>query len=137
MGLTILTVVFAVLSVVFAVIVRRKTGDRVPTFAALAVGLLVTSLVFAGNRFANFYNERTLVCTVTGKDRGGQDSSYRIYTKQCGTLANKDAKLRGKFNSSDVWQKIKPDHTYELRVAGARVPFFSHFPNVFEVKPVK
>jgi hypothetical protein len=137
-GLLVLTAVLIVLSIMAGLITYKvQNDDAVLGFAALVAGLIITSLTFGYNWFGNFHNDHWAVCTVISKDRGGQDGSYRIYTDTCGTLANKDAMLRGKFRSADMWQQIQPNHIYMLHIAGARVPLFSHFPNVFEVKPVK
>ncbi|ASU81538.1 hypothetical protein CDO52_00905 [Nocardiopsis gilva YIM 90087] len=80
------------------------------------------------------YNERHVECTVTNKDRGGDDGSYRIYTEQCGVLANTDSLWHAKWDSADVWQGIEPGQTYRFHVVGWRFGFFSHFPNVLDVE---
>lgn len=102
------------------------------------VALLVVLGIFFGGIFPSFYNERTLECTVTDKDRGYNQetgsSQYRIYTDECGTLSNEDSMLRGKFNSGDVQGRLKEGQTYELTVVGPRVPFMSVFPNILDVR---
>lgn len=80
------------------------------------------------------YDERVLSCTITDKDRGGDEGSYRVYTEECGQLSNVDSIWRGKHDSADVWQDIQPGETVDLRIVGWRSPFFSVFPNILEVE---
>lgn len=80
------------------------------------------------------HDERVMTCTVTDKDRGGDDGSYRIYTDECGQLSNNDSVWRGKYDSADVWQQIEPGNTYRLTVVGWRMGFLSTFPNVLKVE---
>lgn len=81
------------------------------------------------------YNERTLTCEVTGKDRGGKEDDMRVYTS-CGTFINADSTWRGKHNSADLWAKIHEGETYRFDVAGWRLGFTSDFPNIFKVSEV-
>lgn len=81
------------------------------------------------------YNERTLTCKVTDKDRGGKDDDMRVYTS-CGTFINADSTWRGKHNSADLWARIEPGKTYQFDVAGWRLGFTSDFPNIFGLKEV-
>lgn len=96
-------------------------------FAALMVVWLPASYAFS-------HNDRTLTCTVTDKDRGADEGSYRVYTEECGQLANEDSVWRGKYDSADVWQDLKVGETYRLHVVGYRIPFLSQFPNVLSVE---
>lgn len=96
------------------------------------LGFIVLSFLFYPLGFAN-HNERVITCHVTEKDRGGDNGSYRVYTEDCGTLANRDQWFRGKTNSADVWNEIKPGQTQRFHVVGWRFELFSDFPNVLEV----
>lgn len=106
--------------------------------ALIAAGVvLIVGLILALGIWPSFYNERTLDCTVTDKDRGynqeTKSSEYRVYTKECGTLSNEDSLLRGKFDSGDVQGQLEEGKTYSITVVGPRVPFLSVFPNILEV----
>jgi hypothetical protein len=79
------------------------------------------------------HNPRTEECTVTEKDRGGENGSYRVYTEECGVLANQDSMWLGKYDSADVWAQIEPGQTYTFRIVGWRNEFFSNFPNIVEI----
>lgn len=108
-------------------VVATGAGLFCAVMAALVVGWLPASYAFA-------HNDRTLTCTVTDKDRGGDEGSYRVYTEECGQLANEDSMWRGKYDSADVWQDLKVGETYKLHVVGYRIPFLSQFPNVLSVE---
>lgn len=108
---------------------------------AASVVAIICILVFGTTTWWNwattYRNDRWETCHVTGKDRGGKDGSYRVYTSDCGTLVNEDSTLRRKYNSADIWQKIPSKGVVELRIAGMRAGFLSHFPNIFDVREVK
>jgi hypothetical protein len=103
--------------------------------AALGCILLFGSVVW-WNWATTYRDDHWATCHVTGKDRGGDDGSYRIYTSDCGQLANQDSVLRLKFDSADVWQQIPNQGPVELRIAGLRFGPLSQFPNVFDVREV-
>lgn len=100
----------------------------------LAGGLVGTLLAALPVTWAQVhYNERTISCHVTGKDRGGNDGGMRVYTS-CGTFQNTDSILRGKNTSADVYGRIKPDTEQTFTVVGWRLGLTSDFPNILEVK---
>lgn len=86
---------------------------------------------------ANFAHVEVQTCTVTDKDRtAGQDgkSNMRIYTADCGVFSVEDSIPDGAWDSADRYSKIEVGKTYTFRSRGYRVPFFSMFPNIVEVK---
>lgn len=111
-----------------------RTPDNVAGCGGIA---LIASLVIgaaAVSYTAATWDERVQECTVTSKDRGGGSGSYRIYTEECGVLANKDSVWHTKWNSADVQASLEPGSTYELRVVGWRFGPTSTFPNVIAVE---
>lgn len=107
--------------------------------AIIAGIVVILGLIVGLGIYPSFYNERTITCTVTDKDRGMDsegNSNYRVYTEQCGTFSNEDSFLRGKLDSGDVQGQLEEGQTYELTVVGPRIPFMSVFPNILEVQPV-
>jgi uncharacterized protein (UPF0179 family) len=82
-------------------------------------------------------NEQTRTCTVKEKDRGADDGSYRVYTTDCGVLANSDSLLfNGKSNSADIQGSLEPGHTYKITTVGVRWSVASWFPNIIEATEV-
>lgn len=81
--------------------------------------------------------------TVTDKERiteshgSGEsltvDSKFLVYTES-ETFENTDVTLLGKWNSSDVQGHLKIGDTYTVIVYGWRMPFWSSYRNIVEIK---
>lgn len=98
-------------------------------------GLAALALVGGALSFAYaHHNDHTTECTITGTDRGADDGSYRVYTQECGTLANTDSLWHGKWNSADLQGQLTEGETYTVRIVGWRNGFFSTFPNLIEIQ---
>lgn len=136
-GLVIFVFVMIIISVVAALVVGWLSDEVMFGVIALVFMLFITFVTSTWNYFTVYHGDHWAVCNVTGKDRGGDDGSYRIYTSDCGQLANEDSLLRAKFDSADIWQSIPDSGPVELRIAGFRNGFFSQFPNVFEVREME
>lgn len=108
-------------------------SESISTFIGILVvgwAFVFTPIAWIGQSFAN---ERTITCTVTDKDRGKDNGSYRIYTEDCGVFANKDMWLRGKTDSADIQGQTKIGSTQTFTVVGWRFGPLSWFPNVLRV----
>jgi len=124
---------------VLAILIGAAVGFMVDEIIGLFGGIVAGG--FIGMFLAIFplsmaqvhYNERTLTCHVTEKDRGGKDGGMRVYTS-CGTFQNTDSILRGKNTSADLWARIHPGKTQEFHVVGWRLGLTSDFPNILEVR---
>lgn len=115
---------------------RRREWNQFTVFGMFVVFLVCFG---ASSYMKAHWNEHTAVCTVTDKDRDRTSrsdgkSSARIYTEQCGVLANEDSFWRGKHRSADIQGQLQIGRTYELVVAGWRFGPTSSFPNVIKVK---
>ena len=134
-------IIFIVIALVLTALITGGTFVLAYNKAMGVVALLACVLVFGGLTWWNwatvYQNDHWATCHVTGKDRGGNQGSYRIYTSDCGQLANEDSTLRAKFNSADIWQAIPDKGVVQLEIAGMRFGFMSQFPNVFGVRAVK
>jgi hypothetical protein len=100
---------------------------------------LVVGIVAVDTYASTWYNDRWRICTVVDKDRGASSdgsSHYRIYTRDCGVLADSDDWMRGKTNSADIWAQIQKGHIYNLHVTGYRLGLTSSFPNILDVRDV-
>ena len=103
-------------------------------FTVFVAGIAGTLLAaFPAAWAQTHYNERTIPCYVTGKDRGGKENDMRIYTS-CGVFQNTDSILRGKNTSADVYGRVMVGKTQTFHVVGWRFGFNSDFPNVLEVR---
>lgn len=132
-------VLCAVIGLVLGLIASSDAYDgfEVIMFAGmgLGIGAFVGFLlsIFPVNWAQVHYNERSISCHVTEKDRGGKDGGMRVYTS-CGTFQNTDSILRGKNTSADIWARIHPGKTQEFHVVGWRLGLTSDFPNILEVR---
>jgi len=136
-GLVVFIVIVAVISIVIVALTAWLSYSSAWAIVAAFCCLLVFGTMTWWNWSTTYKDDHWATCTITGKDRGGDDGSYRIYTSDCGQLANEDSTLRTKFNSADVWQEIPDKGVVKLRIAGVRWGFFSQFPNVFDVSEVE
>lgn len=134
MGLVIAGVLWFVAVFVVLLLAGHFLTDGL-TAGKTAVAFIITVVLVGSMTLFNwattYRNDHVATCTVTDKDRGGDNSSYRIYTSDCGQLANEDSILRGKNDSADLWQKVVVGQKCEMEIAGSRWPIISHFPNVF------
>ena len=103
------------------------------TAAVLVIAILTFNIV-------SYVHTSTVTATVTGKERiinqSGQDnieSFYLVYTDK-GTMKLEDDLIRGNWESSDVYGRLKNDSTYTFTVSGYRFGFLSMYPNIIEVK---
>lgn len=96
---------------------------------------LVTTIPFS-------FNDHKYTIKITDKERINKDdeSKYLIFgeneTEQGLVFENTDSLLRVKFNSSNIYSKLKVGNTYEITVVGYRVPFMSWYENIIDVQEV-
>jgi hypothetical protein len=78
----------------------------------------------------------TAVITINDKERitqsagEGVSSKYIVYTEEGEVFENTDSMLFGKFNSSDVYGKLRKGKRYRVSVAGWRVHWMSSYRNI-------
>ena len=112
-----------------------------PAIAARFVvsAALLCALIGGGLWWAsNYWDEHHARCTVTGLDRvasreGGSD--MRVYTRDCGTLAVRDAWVRGEFRSSDLFGRLHAGE-WDMTIVGFRFGPTSTFPMILDAQPV-
>lgn len=106
-------------------------------FAGLVVLMLVPVIsgYFEKRDVYTVVNSKERVCDGSGSN-GHVDCKYLVFT-EAGTFKITDA-LFGtvRFNSSDVYGRIKADHCYHLRVYGWRMPAFSSYPNISSLEEI-
>lgn len=132
---------FVIMVVIFVIVVIAITaffGIVFESFAVGAVAFLISGLVFGGGTAAagltSFAEDKIVTCTVISKDRGGgDDGAYRVYTEECGVLANGDNPFWNKYNSADIWPQVPDEGPMTVHIVGIRNGFFSWFPNIIEV----
>jgi len=77
----------------------------------------------------------TVEFIVDSKERIAEDGDgkYLIFTEN-EVFENTDSILKGKFNSSDLYNQLKEQNEYSCQVFGWRVPFLSMYRNIIECK---
>ncbi len=70
---------------------------------------------------------------ITDNDGDKVVSKYMIFTEN-EVFENTDAPLLMKFNSSDLYNKLKVDSTYTVKVYGFRIPFMSQYRNIIKIE---
>jgi hypothetical protein len=106
-------------------------------FIALVVLFLIGSMTF---KIVSYFHTETFKAKVTSKERIVEtdddnkiESFYLVYTDK-GTLKLEDDVLRGNWESSDVYGKLKNDSSYTFTTTGYRFSLFSIYPNIIEVR---
>lgn len=111
--------------------------NKVVVAAGVVFALFLTAIYPA----ALLSSRRDVTVTVSDKERvcdrkadsSGQECKYLVYTSD-GTFENTDSVLAWKWNSSDVYGGLKTGQEYTITVQGWRLPFFSMYPNITNVK---
>lgn len=62
------------------------------------------------------------------------EHKYMIYSDG-ETFECTDSPIYGKFNSSDIYGQIQPNHRYRVKVVGWRLEFMSRYRNILEAAP--
>lgn len=100
---------------------------------AAVVGVVVLVVVLAA--WGSYARATTTTTVVTDKERvcksgdNGQECEYLVFTED-GTYKVGDSLIAFRWNSSDVYGKIKRCHRYEIDHYGWRIPFGSKYPNI-------
>lgn len=88
---------------------------------------------------AYYSSKQTVEITVKSKERiveshGETTTSKYLVGTQGEVFENTDDLFLGKFDSSDLQNTLDPDSTYTVEVIGWRIPFFSMYRNIVEIK---
>jgi len=103
----------------------RNIGIVFIAFVLLAILSVVAAPILS------HLNVETVNAKVSSKEAKNtrEDSKYLIFTDKT-TYEITDSLLMFRFDSSDVFGRIKENHCYELKVRGWRVPFLSMYQNI-------
>lgn len=66
----------------------------------------------------------------------GSEGQYLIFLEEGEVLENSDSFFNGKWNSSDVYNRLEEGECYDFGVYGWRVQFLSWYKNVLEYDEV-
>lgn len=88
-----------------------------------------------GFTIAQYMGETEVTITVEDKyiKRDGNHDRYMVSTQEGETFKITDLLLKGKYNSADIYSKLKVGSTYVVKVTGVRWQFWSEFRNINEI----
>ena len=119
---------------------QKSKSGFIGAVVLLAVAVLLGAIIVGICNFAGSYlHNETVTFTVTEKerimDRDGSGSRYLIWSEN-ETFENIDSLVKGKFNSSDLYGKLKVGETYTCEVYGWRNGFFSSYRNIVKCEGI-
>lgn len=122
----------------------RITKYNIWPFTFMIVVILILLWCTLGMSIVKVSNKQTYTVTVQSKEvKNDEDNSkYLVFTIDTKTGESRvfeitDSLWKGRFNSSDVYNMILPDHTYTFTTGGYRVPFLSWYQNIYEVTEIE
>lgn len=128
---------------------RRK--NRSYSYASsnmFELGLLIFIIVFVfalcfGSATIKVANPQTHLVTVQSKEvkNSNNSSKFLVFcidpmTGESKVFEVTDSLFKWRFDSADTYNMIQEGETYEFTTGGYRVPFFSMYPNIYEIKKV-
>lgn len=92
-------------------------------FIGLLLFLIGTSISYTSVEYSTI--------NVTGKERvNSEDDSYYLIFTSDGVYKNEDSLIHMKFDSSDLYGKLKVGDTYKCKTNWFRVNFLSMYKNI-------
>lgn len=100
--------------------------------AVIVIGLIVvvSSSYFARTTVTTVVQDKERVCDTNSE--GNRSCKYLVYTDD-GTYKLTDSLVIGRFNTSDIYGRVKRCHTYEIESYGWRLGLTSSYPNITEM----
>jgi hypothetical protein len=86
---------------------------------------------------APYLDEQTIIITIKDKYIKATDKNtqkYLVVDTNNNTYEITDLFFKGKFNSTDIYNQLDINKTYEVEVTGKRIHFFSWYQNINKVK---
>lgn len=109
-------------------------GCGVILFCIAIFCLIISAAIF--EIVSAFHSEPGCTFTVASKEatHTQESTKYLVYTDKT-TYEIEDSWVWHRWDSSDVYGKIKPGATYTATLQGYRIPFLSMYPNI--INPVE
>lgn len=104
--------------------------------ATLIVVIIVGSVVL---QHTSRHFDTITVSEKTVKRSGYGENTvekYLIFSTDGRVYENTDSLIEGKFNSSNVYGMLVPGNTYKIESYGYRLPYYSMYPNIVNVKEI-
>ena len=113
------------------------------SFIVLIVSIVIMLVICFGGAAIKVANPQTYVVTVQSKEVKNNDKSSKFMvfcldpiTGESHVFEVTDSLFKWRFDSADTYNIIREGETYEFTTGGYRIPFFSMYPNIYEVKKI-
>lgn len=81
----------------------------------------------------SYGNEQIIEIEIQDKYTKGKEGTYFIIDNNDNTYIVADMLFLGKFNSTDIYNKLKIGKKYKVKVTGERIHFWSMYQNINEI----
>lgn len=105
---------------------------------AIIIGLIIG--LFVWDYKITYGNVQNLEITVKDKyikRSGSEEDKYLIVDTDGNTYQITDLYFKGKWNSTDLYNKLEIGKTYKIETSGIRSGFMSLYPNINKIKTVE
>ena len=99
-------------------------------YIIIIIFLLIITIVPCTLEYAD---EKQIEITITDKYTKDEEGRYFIVDNNDNAYVIKDLFFKGKFNSTDIYNKLKIGYTYKVKVTGIRIHFLSMYQNINEI----
>lgn len=109
-------------------------GDWIEVIVIFGLILFMIAVVISFT-IVQYVGETEVIITVEDKyiKRNGDYDRYMVSTQEGETFKITDLMFKGKYNSADIYSKLKVGSTYVVKVTGVRWQFWSEFRNINEI----
>lgn len=108
----------------------------ITTFSALII-LVGTLVIVFLPKIIKYENNQTIEIAIKDKyvknGKDGNSSKYLVVDTDNNTYEVTDLFLKGKFNSTDIYNILEIGHTYRVEISGSRIRLFSMYPNINKI----
>ncbi len=107
-------------------------------FVIWLIGFLVILILIVGVGYKLGYaftsEEETITVEAKWDKRSGDKSKYLVSTTDGQVFQITDSFVNWRFDSSNLYARIKPGETYDIKTQGFRFGLLSDYKNIIEVK---
>lgn len=68
--------------------------------------------------------------TITITEKEYADDTYLVWDTEHNVYRVDDSLIAGRFDSSNAYNRLELNHTYNVKLRGPRAPFLSMYPNI-------
>ena len=80
-----------------------------------------------------YVDEKEIDITISDKYTKGERGTYFVIDENSNAYVVEDLFFIGKFNSTDIYNKLKIGDKYKVKITGVRIHFFSWYQNINEI----